>query len=199
MKLLLAFFRMTRLFNLFYIALTQVLFQYCILIPLLNKDNASFALSQTNFWMIVLSSVLIAAGGYIINDYFDLNIDRVNKPDKMVVDSIIKRRWALFFHMVFSMSGVLISFYLGWKHGAMSIAVANSACMILLWLYSTAFKKKLLSGNIVISILTAWVIMVLYAATIDVNTFQIAEVDKITFQKITRIAIYSPSPPASQE
>jgi 4-hydroxybenzoate polyprenyltransferase len=43
-----------------------------------------------------LSSVLIAAAGYIINDYFDLNIDRVNKPDKLVVEKYIRRRWRLY-------------------------------------------------------------------------------------------------------
>ena len=45
------------------------------------------------FLFIVIASVLIAAAGYIINDYFDLNIDQVNKPDKVVVNLIINRRW----------------------------------------------------------------------------------------------------------
>lgn len=180
---------MTRLLNLVYIVLTQALFHYCVAIPISAKSNIPFVISDAMFWLIVLASVLIAAAGYIINDYFDLNIDSINKPKKVVIDTMISRRWALFFHMSFSMAGVLISFYIGWHFGTMSIAFANMACVMLLWFYSTAFKKKLLSGNTLISILTAWVIMVLYVATIDKSSFQLSSIDRSAFQKFTRISI----------
>ena len=52
--------------------------------------------------LLVASSVLIAAAGYIINDYFDMHIDSVNKPDKVVVDKQVKRRWAIMWHLVLS-------------------------------------------------------------------------------------------------
>lgn len=47
---------------------------------------------------MMLASVFIAAAGYAINDYFDVNIDQVNKPTKVVVSNIIKRRWVIFWH-----------------------------------------------------------------------------------------------------
>lgn len=189
LRLILAFFRLTRGLNLLYIVLTQVLFQYCVIVPLSEHSAYPFAPHPQLFRMIVLSSVLIAAAGYIINDYFDLNIDQVNKPGKIIVDHIISRRWALFFHMIFSMTGVVISFYSGWKYGTMSISFINMICVMLLWVYSTTLKKKILSGNIIISALTAWVILVLYAATIDQSSFQVVLVDRNAFQKLTRIAI----------
>lgn len=108
------------------------------------------------------ASVFIAAAGYIINDYFDLNIDQVNKPHKMVVEKIIKRRWAIVWHLSLSAAGVLLSFYIGWKVSNVLIGFANLLCVVLLWFYSTTFKRKLLIGNIIISLLSAWVVLVLY-------------------------------------
>jgi 4-hydroxybenzoate polyprenyltransferase len=118
------------------------------------------------------ASVFIAAAGYIINDYFDINIDQVNKPDKMVVEKIIKRRWAILFHWVITTAGLLISLYVSFKTSFI-VVVVNVLCTLLLWFYSTTFKKKLLSGNIIISLLTAWTILVLYFATNNTYHFTI--------------------------
>lgn len=93
------------------------------------------------FVLLSLSSVLIAAAGYIINDYFDLHIDRVNKPDKVVVEKIIKRRWAIIWHWVLSGLGIAIGFYLSWKLRNIFIGPSNTLCVLLLWFYSTTFKK----------------------------------------------------------
>jgi 4-hydroxybenzoate polyprenyltransferase len=112
--------------------------------------------------MLCLTSLLIAAAGYIINDYFDMHIDAVNKPAKVVVDKLVKRRWAIIWHLVFSLAGILISIYISYKINTWIIAIANLGCVVLLWFYSTTFKKKLLSGNIIIAALTAWVIVVVY-------------------------------------
>lgn len=121
------------------------------------------------FWLLVLSSVCIAAAGYIINDYFDLNIDQVNKPDAIVIQRIIRRRWAIFWHLFLSVTGIAIAFYLSWKLRNPVIGFANFGCTLLLWLYSTTFKKQLLIGNVLISLLTAWVILVIYFAELSVT------------------------------
>lgn len=168
MKLITAFLKLIRSLNLLFIVLTQFLFQYCIIIPSLKKAGLTPNLNHKLFILISLSSVLIAAAGYIINDYFDLNIDRINKPQKVVVERVIKRRWAIFWHLFLSGLGILISFYVGWKNNHnLILGAANLACVFLLWVYSTTFKKKLLSGNIIISILTGWVVLVLYVAEFD--------------------------------
>jgi 4-hydroxybenzoate polyprenyltransferase len=165
MRLLTAFFRLIRWPNLLFIALTQLLFYYCIIVPslpphyFLLKDKLTAPL----LYLLVLSSVLIAAAGYIINDYFDINIDQVNKPGKMVVEKIISRRWAILMHFIITTAGIAVSAYISYKTNFI-IVIANIACSILLWFYSTTFKKKLLSGNIIISALTAWTVMVLYFA-----------------------------------
>lgn len=160
MKLLGAFLRLIRGGNLLFIMLTQALFHYSIVVPMFAALPASPALPHNYFWLLSLSSVLIAAAGYIINDYFDLNIDRINKPAKIVVEKLIRRRWAIIWHWLLSFAGVLTGFYVGWKAGVSWLGFANLGCVVALWFYSTTFKMKLLSGNIIISLLTAWVVLV---------------------------------------
>src|SRR5690606_23900051 len=92
--------------------------------------------------------------------YFDLNIDRINKPGKAVVEKLIKRRWAIIWHWMLSFLGVIIGFYLGHVLDVFWLGFANAACVAALWFYSTTFKRKLLTGNILISLLTAWVVLV---------------------------------------
>ncbi|HVZ56708.1 MAG TPA: geranylgeranylglycerol-phosphate geranylgeranyltransferase [Chitinophagaceae bacterium] len=161
MRLFAAFLKMIRLPNLFFIALTQVLFYGCIQRPVLERAGGEAAFDPVSFVLLVAASVLIAAAGYIINDYFDINIDQVNKPRDNVVDTIVSRRWAMLWHMILSGAGVAASFWVFLRTGLWYVAVVNFLCVILLFLYSASLKKKLLSGNILISLLTAWVILVL--------------------------------------
>lgn len=160
MKLIAAFFKLIRWPNLFFIALTQCLFYFCVFETLLIQpgyDHKHFL-----FYLLVTASLVIAAAGYIINDYFDLQIDAVNKPEKVVVDKIVKRRWAIMWHWLLSGFGILLSVYISYKISNWVIAFANVFCVLLLWFYSTTFKKRILSGNIIIAALTAWVIVVVY-------------------------------------
>jgi 4-hydroxybenzoate polyprenyltransferase len=174
-QLLGAFFRLVRWPNLVFIFLTQLLFYYFIQLPLHNVPIRPSVSAQVIwpilvprlFFFLAASSVLIAAAGYIINDYFDLSIDRVNKPDRLVVDRIIKRRWTILWHWILSGLGLLLSFYVSFRLRNPLIALGNLSCVILLYFYSTTFKRKLLIGNIIISLLTAWVILVLYVGEFD--------------------------------
>ena len=162
MQQVLSFFKLIRWLNLLFIAITQSLFYYCIVHPVFYAHQPISHQSEILFGILVASSLLVAAGGYIINDYFDVNIDLVNKPDRMVVDKSIHRRWAILWHLIFSFTGTLLGFYIGLKNGNWLIGWANFAAVLLLWFYSTSFKKQLLSGNVLISLLTAWVVMVVY-------------------------------------
>src|SRR4051812_3369985 len=117
MKLVTAFFRLIRWPNLVFIVVTQLLFYYCIVVPIIQSPNDTF-FSFHNFILLIIASVLIATAGYIINDYFDLNIDQVNKPQKLVVDKIIKRRWTILMHILLSLIGICLGFYIDLKYGS---------------------------------------------------------------------------------
>lgn len=191
MNLPAAFLRLIRWPNLLFIILTQLLFKYCVVDKIFVFNKIEPALPLKYFLLLSFASVLIAAAGYIINDYFDLNIDQINKPDNLVVDKVINRRWAILWHIVFSFIGFIVSVFVAIKTNIF-IALGNLICISLLWFYSTTFKKKLLIGNTVISLLTAWVILVIYFA-VDINfPFHTPGRDSIVsamFHKIFRLAI----------
>lgn len=166
MRLIAAFLKLIRLPNLIFIAITQLLFQYCIYHPLYIDSIPANDTKQLIF--LILASVCIAAAGYIINDYFDINIDEVNKPQRMVVDKVINRRWAIAWHLILSFSGLVLTmlalpFLQKWY-----LILANIFCIALLWLYSTNFKRSLLIGNIVISLLTAWTILIIFFSKVSI-------------------------------
>jgi len=165
MKLLVAFLRLIRWPNLLFIAITQWLFYFSVVESLRFEKNVTIPYSLTGnllFYCLMAASVMIAAAGYIINDYFDMHIDAVNKPDKVVVDKVVKRRWAILWHLALSFMGIILSLLISYKTGKWIIVFVNIFCVFLLWFYSTTFKKKLLAGNIIIAALTAWVIAVVY-------------------------------------
>ncbi len=161
MTLIASFLRLIRWPNLFFIALTQALFHVCILDTSLHAVSLKPLIEGNTLFMIMASSIFIAAGGNIINDYFDLNIDQINKPDKLVVDRIISRRWVIAWHLIVSFIGIALSFYVDWKIHSHLIGWANLGCVLLLFIYSASLKKKFLVGNILVSLLTAWVILIL--------------------------------------
>jgi 4-hydroxybenzoate polyprenyltransferase len=167
MRLIGAFIKLVRLPNLFFLALSQVLFQVCIYYSLYSGQVPPEDFNR--FVLLVLASLCIAAGGYIINDYFDINIDEVNKPDKMVVDKVIHRRWAIAWHFMLSLSGVILTALAVPLLQKWYLILANMLCVVLLWFYSTTLKKQLLSGNIVISLLTAWTILVIFFSKFDLT------------------------------
>jgi 4-hydroxybenzoate polyprenyltransferase len=163
-RLPLAFLQLIRWPNLVFIAITQALFYYCILLPVIQAAGGVATVHPVMLIWLMIASVLIAAAGYIINDYFDLNIDLVNKPDKLVVEKVINRRWVILWHLLLSLVGLLFSGYVSILLNSYWLAIANAACIVLLFIYSMSLKKQLLSGNLLISLLTAWVILVLALA-----------------------------------
>jgi 4-hydroxybenzoate polyprenyltransferase len=187
MNLVGAFIKMIRLPNLFFIALTQILFHTAVLNTILLPLGTRPSIDGLNFILLVVSSVLIAGAGYIINDYFDINIDQINKPTANVVDKIVSRRWAMAWHFVLSGVGIILSAWVSWRTGFWYILLGNFMCVLLLFGYSVSLKRKLLSGNIIISLLTAWVILVISIAKINTQTLVIPAVTEAV-NKITRIA-----------
>lgn len=191
MKLTRAFLRLIRWPNLVFIVLTQFLFYYCIILPNYHAQAARGAwfLTWAFLGWLSLASVLIAAAGYIINDYFDLNIDQLNKPGSIVIQKYIKRRWAIFWHLSLSFAGIVITFIISWKIGNWVIGPVNLCTVLLLLFYSTTFKKKLLIGNIIISLLTAWVVFVLYISELDLVIFNQQPFYRTALTKIFKLAV----------
>ena len=173
MKLITAFFKLVRWPNLLIMALTQVLF-YISIVPFYVGDTISILsyFETQHYLLLILSSLLIAAAGNIINDYFDRNIDEINKPQKKIIDKLIKRRWAIVMHIAFSFIAIIIGFYVDSQTPVFWLGFSNTICVLLLFGYSISLKKKLLVGNVLISLLTAWVIFVCFLCYYRTLSFQ---------------------------
>lgn len=145
-----SFLRLTRVWNLLILALSQ----YFTAVMLISAKT----MLDLRLFLLVASTVLIAAGGYVINDYYDIKIDLVNKPQRVVIGQGITRRYALLFHTLLTVSGVAAGFYLGWRIGAI-----NFASGFLLWWYSNDLKRQPFIGNLVVAILTGISIVIVDA------------------------------------
>jgi len=187
MKIIAAFFKLIRWANLLFIVLTQMLFRYFIL-PFVylagHPGYESIKLSEGLFYLLVLASVCIAGAGYIINDYFDVNIDQINKSSKVIIGKYINRRTAILLHAFLSFLGLVLSLYIGYKIQNILIPFFNFFAIVVLWFYSSTFKKKILIGNVLISLLTAWVIFVL---TLSEYRFRISPHD-IVWQRLLKVS-----------
>ena len=142
--------KLTRFWNLLIIGMAQ----YFTAGMLIDRQH----IFDFRLFLLSCSTILIAAAGYIINDYYDVKIDLVNKPDRVVIGKSITRRYAILFHSVLTIAGIALGFFLNWKIGAMNIASA-----FLLWLYSNELKRQPFIGNVVVALLTGVSIVIVDA------------------------------------
>ncbi len=138
--------------NLLIITIAQFMGAYFII------DQSWYELSRNfSFWLLVLSTNFIGGAGYIINDYFDVKIDAINKPKKVVIGKTMKRRWAILVHTILNFTGVAIGFYISISIGSVQILVS-----LLLWWYSASLKKKPFIGNFIVALLTGLSVFILF-------------------------------------
>jgi 4-hydroxybenzoate polyprenyltransferase len=160
MKNIYSLFKLIRYPNLVFIILTQCGVQYFIILPALHEYGLESNISPLDFSLLVLSTVLIAAAGYIINDYFDVQIDRINKPERVYIDKTVSRRYAILLHSIFSGTAVLIGIYLAWRSHNIKLLLLQPIIVAFLWFYSTGYKKQPVTGNLIVSFLTGFVVII---------------------------------------
>ncbi len=149
--------RLTRPLNLLIIAVTMVAMRHGLLGGLLAAGDRALLMSEIDFGLLVLSTVLIAAAGNMINDYFDTRIDRINKPDQVIVGRSVPRRTAIAGHVVLSGTGLVIGAFVAWHGGAPRLVVIPAFAIMALWMYSTNWKRRFLVGNGTVAVLAALV------------------------------------------
>lgn len=149
---LIGFLQASRIPNLIIIGATQYLTAIFLVTDFPGKTASIFSLG---FFLMVCSTVMIAAGGYIINDYFDQKIDMINRPDRVVVGVTFRRRLAILAHLLLTFSGTALGFYLDIKIGVIHIFSSFG-----LWYYSNYLRRLTLLGNLVIAFLTSLTLLV---------------------------------------
>jgi len=161
---------LSRPLNQIFIVLTMMLVRYCVVLPELNIQNIEPILNNFWFGLLIVSLVLISAAGYLINDYFDVKADELNKPQKLIVGRHMKRRVVMATQMTFNLSGLTIGCFCAIKAGNTLLFLFHLVAAVLLWYYSVYFKKQPFIGNLIVSILVALVVIVVVAFEYHNNT-----------------------------
>jgi 4-hydroxybenzoate polyprenyltransferase len=136
--------------NILIIIFTQI-FVYLFL----SADHFINSEFNRDLVMVCISTVLLAAAGYMINDYSDIRIDVINKPDKLIVDRYIPRRLVLTLHLLFNLVGIILGLLVNYKFGALNLVIA-----FILWQYSVRLKYYFFVGNICIAAMMALSLLV---------------------------------------
>ncbi|MBE6336035.1 MAG: hypothetical protein E7066_05100 [Lentimicrobiaceae bacterium] len=156
-----AFFKLVRWSNLLMIALMMLLVYYCLMSPLSSSGMMGVMPSSPAFMLLVLSILFIVAGGYVINDIFDIDIDKNNKPERLLVTKSFSEKEAKVFYVVLTILGVASAL-------ASSLIIAKTKFLTLfallllligiLYSYSSTYKRKLVVGNIIVAISVAFAV-----------------------------------------
>lgn len=159
MKTMQSISRLVRLPNILMVILTMYLMRWSIVRPILDLLGFEPIMPEWSFALLVLSTVLITAAGNVINDFHDVKADRVNHPEKVVIDRFVSRRQAIVSHLVLNFVGSTLGVFISFYHWQPWLALIFLGVPFILWLYSLSFKHQPLIGNLVVSILTATVPM----------------------------------------
>ena len=99
----------------------------------------------------VLAPVFIAAGGFAINDFFDLQIDKINKVNRPLVTGKLSTNLVYSFSICAFIIGIICIIFI--KNIDMILLAGLNA--ILLYYYAKSWKKVALLGNFIVSVACA--------------------------------------------
>lgn len=158
------FLQLIRFPNLLIVVLTQLLIYFIVFVPNFSVANITPDLDLLHLSLLIFSTVCIAAGGYIINDILDLEIDQINKPEKTIIGNQISIKNAHWLYWGSILLGFFISIYLAIKTNNLPLLSLYPIAVFLLFLYSKYFKKSVLIGNIIVSVFCAFVAGIIWVA-----------------------------------
>ena len=156
------YLKILRLPNLAIIILSQVMLRYFVIGTFLELSGIRPMLGLFSFGLLVLSTLLIAAGGYVINDYFDIEIDKLNKPKQQIAGNLIPVKNIMTFYSALTIPGIILGFYVAYQVDYFLLGFIFPFVAMMLWYYSSKYQKAILLGNLSISLLSALVILIVW-------------------------------------
>lgn len=175
---MISFFQLIRYKNLLMVLLTMILTKYA----LINSFISDPSLTSIDFIILSLSILFITAGGYIINDLYDIKADTINKPLKVYISKSISKKNAWFIYLLSSTLGVSLGIYLSIIKNIDFLSFYFFGTTLLLFLYSVLLKKQVFIGNLCISLLVTLPIYLLYK--FDSNNITISNILQYFFLSI---------------
>ncbi|GDX50052.1 prenyltransferase [Bacteroidota bacterium] len=160
-----------------------------ILLTLFTQGVFMIAASRTSYFtidwtniiwpesvLIILTCCLTAAGGYIINDLFDVETDHINRPNKRILKRDISHKAAIVYYIILTAIGQICGYYAG-----LGIGLFASAIAVLLYFYSSDLKAMGLPGNSLIAFMSGSVIYIASRGIHEIHSAYFAEYAFLAF------------------
>lgn len=178
------FIKLIRLPNLIIMALTMFAMRYLVIYPFVTLNGFKIQLNIFLFLSLILATVLIAAGGYAINDYEDFKIDAKNKPEKVTDEKRLNAKNMMTAYNYLTISGItfggIASYFIGnFMFTTIFVLVAG-----LLWFYSSTYKMMPFFGNVIVGLLSGLVPVIVALYEIPLLT---ANYNKILIENNTNL------------
>lgn len=141
------------------ILLTMILTKYA----LIHSISDLITSSSLQFIFAVFAVICITAAGYIINDIFDIEADRINKEGLNLIGLAISRKKAWYLYLFFNFLGLFLGIYTSLKNNARPLIWVFTTSILVLFLYSYLLKKIAVLGNVVVAVLCSMPILITYA------------------------------------
>ena len=161
------YLQLLRVGNLTFVAILLYVMEKWVATPLLQLEQFGELMPWWILTLLIVSVVGIAAGGYVINDYFDVKIDRINRPDNLVVTRIISRDAAMNLFYGLTAVGVIAGTVVAWWAHSWTLLFTYVVIPGLLWFYSASYKRMFLVGNLVVAFASAIVPLLVAIANAD--------------------------------
>ena len=161
------YLQLLRVGNLTFAAILLYVMEKWVATPLLQLEQFGELMPWWILTLLIVSVVGIAAGGYVINDYFDVKIDRINRPDNLVVTRIISRDAAMNLFYGLTAVGVIAGTVVAWWAHSWTLLFTYVVIPGLLWFYSASYKRMFLVGNLVVAFASAIVPLLVAIANAD--------------------------------
>ena len=168
--------RLVRWSNVLFLAALIWLMDKWVAVPVLNHAAFGEQLPWYILLLIMVATMLIGAGGYVINDYFDVKIDRINRPDELVVTRSISKPSAMLLSLSLSGIGIVCGIVAASLLHSLTLGILFVLVPGLLWFYSSSYKRLLMIGNITIALLAGLTPLIVAFANVAILQLKFGDI-----------------------
>lgn len=161
-----SYLKLIRIPNLLFIVFIQFAMHQAVINPILQQYGFERMPVSLNLLLLIAATVFTAAGGYVLNDYFDVKIDAINKPEKQIISKTVNKESAMRFYQVLTFVGLVCGLLLSFRAKNFTLAFIFIFVPGLLWFYSSNYKRQFLVGNIVVAFISALSVLIVALAAV---------------------------------
>lgn len=164
MKKILDICKRLRILQIGGVVLLLVIVRYCLINSILSIGGFTIQMPTYLFVLLVIALGALVLAGYTIDDYFDTKKDVIVRPNQNIVKTNIERITAIKLHVILNFVAIILGGYVSYKTGVINLTVLYILATGLMWFYSTSYKKNKIFGQFIISLMVAFIpiIVLLY-------------------------------------